>query len=178
MRFNISTDHTALHEAGHAVAHERLDIHQGSVSIEPDAETLGRCKAEGAKHVYSADEAQKQVMAFLAGYAALIAAGCNEEDASAGADDDFEQAADLFESWDLGGDLVSWKAEAVDFMSTGENVKAVRRLADELLSRITIGDELTAVIVDVADGEITEAELEQYILMSRQTETRQAQVRG
>jgi ATP-dependent Zn protease len=78
---------TAIHEAGHAVAHCRLEILQGLVSIEPNAETqtLGRSTAEGAEHVWSREEAESQVLALYAGYGALLAAGYPHEIAEHGA---------------------------------------------------------------------------------------------
>ena len=75
---------TAIHEAGHAVAHVRLGIQQSFLTIKPYDGLAGSYTAEGENHVWSKEEAVDQVLAFCAGYATLAAHGCDEEEAQAG----------------------------------------------------------------------------------------------
>ena len=82
---------TAIHEAGHAVAHARLEC-SALVTIKPHNGMFGRCKLpEGKDHVSNAEDARVQVLCYCAGYAALIAAGYSDKSARLGADDDFRK---------------------------------------------------------------------------------------
>jgi len=156
---------TALHEAGHAVAHMRLGIRQDAVSIQPNDEkkTLGYCSAEGLEHVWDREGAEPQALALYAGYAALLAAGYPQEVAEHGAWGDFEQAEQLIEYWGI-GTPEEWRAKSVEFMARPENVAAVRRLADGLMQYKTIDGQLIDLFIAVADGEITEYDLSRVIV--------------
>ncbi|MGW8311123.1 MAG: hypothetical protein ACWGNB_08680 [Thiogranum sp.] len=154
---------TAIHEAGHAIAHYRLDIFQGNVSIEPDPKknTLGRLTAEGEEDVWTREDAQSQVLALYGGYAALLAAGYPQDVAERVARSDFETAEQLIKSWEL-GTPDEWQTKSIELMAQPGNVAAVRRLADQLLQDRTVDGQLIDVLIDVADGKITEAELAQF----------------
>ena len=89
------TKHIAYHEAGHVVAHFRLDVYQGIATIKPSGDNAGHVTSEGIDHVWNAIDARTQVLSYCASFAALIAAGHSEDDAKLGADDDFEKAAEL-----------------------------------------------------------------------------------
>ena len=165
--------HTAIHEAGHAVAHHRLNIMQAYVSIESEniyddegnlmGQNLGRVTAEGAKHVYSKAEAEDQALAFCSGYAALLAAGYSEAEALRGADDDFEWTRYLIDRWQL-ADESEWRRKALSTMCEAVNIAAVARISEELLEERRLEMHLIELLVDVADGQITE---EKYQLIKR-----------
>ena len=156
--------HIAYHEAGHAVAYIRLDIMQSMITIEPNAETLGRTTAEGPDSVWSEQGAAATVLALLAGYAALVAAGYSHEVAMKGADSDMEKAEDLIESWGLQPDLAYWLDQAIEMMREPRNMAAVERVAAELEQRRTIDAQLADVLVDLSDGETTPAEFATFIV--------------
>ena len=162
---SLTTKQTAIHEAGHAVAHERLDIFQGDTSIIHDDTSLGRVLAEGAESVYSSSEARPMVLAYCAGYAALVAAGYDHETAQIGADNDFESASCLIEDWALEGTLTDWQAKAVELMSEPRNITAVARIARELIAYERLGEDTVSILVDVADGNIPEAEYAKYLAL-------------
>ena len=158
---------TARHEAGHVVAHLRLGIDQDQATIvsktAPGGQWIGAVAAEGAQHVWNKEQAGPMVLAFAAGYAALVAAGYSDDAARIGADDDFEQAAHLIDFWGLVGGFEAWLMQAVEFMRRPENVAAVAMIADHLLQHETLDGECLSVLVDVADGNCTEAEFAQYL---------------
>lgn len=151
----------AIHEAGHAVAHHRFNIQQGVVTIVPANGNLGTASGEGIDHVRSADEAEPMVLAYCAGYAALVAAGYDDDLARNGADDDFDNAQAIIEQWELEGDLSTWQAKSVEIMSTDENRKAVDRVAKELIEREMIDADDVSLCVCITDGEMSEDEYAQ-----------------
>lgn len=162
----MSLETTAIHEAGHAVAHRRLGIDQGGLSVEPDreAQTLGRSFSAGAGHCWNVAEAGDMALAYCAGYGAVRAAGYTEAEAKHGCADDFSQAKELVRFWGLES-LVKIKAKAVELMRQPANVNAVKRVADELVARRTIDADLLAVLFDVADGDCSAEEFERYLLI-------------
>lgn len=164
---SIRDRHTAIHEAGHAVAHCRLNIQQAYVSIDSEefydddgillGVTRGMAMAEGVEHVYDQVQAGDQVLAYYAGYAALLAVGFSEEEASLGADDDFALAEYLIDFWQIGNHS-EWKQKAALLMRDEANIAAVARVSEELLlERRLVMDQVEA-LIDVADGGIPEAE--------------------
>jgi hypothetical protein len=155
---------TAIHEAGHAVAHVRLQILQGSVSIEPMGQALGHVLAEGADSVWTREAAAGMVLAYCAGYAAVHAAGIPDS-AESGADSDFAHAEGLIEIWGLDGGLSEWQSKAVQMMSEPRNVKAVAVVADWLARHRRLDADLVDVLVDYADGEVAAGELERYVAL-------------
>lgn len=158
---------TAIHEAGHAIAHARLGIDQHSVSIvrDPVKRTLGAVAAEGANHVWDASQARDQVIAYLAGYAAMRAAGYSRAEANAGAWGDFEHAQHLIDFW-LDRPLPYWKARAVALMRKPDNVKAVQILARWLRARNTLEGNLLSAVICYATGEWSEADLAQNLVFT------------
>ena len=149
------------------MAHCRLNIQQAYVSIDPEdiyddegnliGTTHGKAIAEGVEHVYDQVQAGDQTLAYYAGYAALLAAGYSEEDASLGADDDFALAGYLIDFWQI-GDETEWKQKAKILMLDEANIVAVARVAEELLfERRLVMDQIGA-LIDVADGDIPEQE--------------------
>ena len=155
----VNIEHVAIHEAGHAVAQVRLEILQGRATIKPTTDLLGSVVAEGENHVYSKNDAISQVLALYAGYAALVANGHNEDAARDGAGDDFDKANHLIESWEL-GNRDDWLLKAINMMKEPKNIKAVKRIANELLDQETVDGDTLDILVDVADGGITEEEYE------------------
>lgn len=160
----LDLQHPAIHEAGHAVAHVRLGISQSLCTIEPAGAFLGHVVAEGAEHVWTQEEARDQVIAYCAGYAALVAVGVDQDTAMLGADDDFEHATHLIDFWALQGNLHSWRGEAVDFMRDPANRAAVQRVADELMAVKTLDMDDVEILVEIGDGEMTEAEYADFKL--------------
>ena len=161
--------HTAIHEAGHAVAHVRLEIDHDGASIAPDPEKgrLGYALGHGQEGVWDERSAENMVLAFCAGYAALIAVGCADNVARCGANDDFEQAQELMVFWGLAGSLDTWQEKVVELMRQPENVAAVALVAKHLLQRKRLDGGVVDVLVEVADGHATEAEFERYLTMRR-----------
>jgi hypothetical protein len=156
---------TAIHEAGHTVAHIRLGIGYGHTSILPDHEQgfWGRASGEGVRHVESEREAGDMVLAFCAGYGALRAAGYPDDVATDGAGGDFAKAHELMSFWLLPGGLDDWKARAVELMRKPENVAAVAFVVPYLQRHGRIEPEDFDVLVEVADGNITQGELQRYL---------------
>jgi hypothetical protein len=165
--FPSDDQQTAIHEAGHAVAHCRLNIRQAYVSIESEVivddegnllgVTHGRAIAEGVEHVYNQVQAGDQVLAYYAGYAALLAAGYREKDASLGAEDDFALAGYLVDYWQIGEES-EWKKKAKLLMRNEANVAAVSRVSEELLLERRLVMNQVHALIDVADGRIAEDE--------------------
>ncbi|MBE7480803.1 MAG: hypothetical protein HS104_12585 [Polyangiaceae bacterium] len=150
---------TALHEAAHAVADERLDFGCAEVSIEPRPGTLGR-----ASHVYEDGTDDDLILALLVGYAAAVRGGEDPADAKEGANEDLERASEILARsgrTDLGTHLA--RAEAF----VRDNWPAIERVAAELLEWCTIGGQELQVVLDVADGNATDEDLARYRLMSR-----------
>ena len=158
---------TAIHESGHAVAHSRLGIYQICISLKSvdiydeqgnlAAIQFGSSMADGVELVCDAEKARDQVLAFYAGYAALVAAGYSEEESARGADNDFAEAQYLLDLWQL-GTASEWKEKSLVWMREERNVAAVLRVADELImERQLVMDQINA-LIEVADGELPEAE--------------------
>lgn len=156
---------TAIHEAGHAVAHVRLGVRQDHVHIIRNGSLLGAAAAEGAESVWSAEDASIQAVCYCAGYAALIAAGFDEERACSGADNDFEHVQHLVEFWGLNAPLGDWKARAVELMRQPQNVAAVRLLSEHLLEHMRLGADYIECLIELADGDITADEWAQFLAL-------------
>ena len=150
--------HVAYHEAGHAVANCRFEILQTKATIVPRGGFSGAVVSEGKDHLWSADQAQSQVLSFCAGYAALIATGLERGIALQGCDDDIDAAAGLIADWALSGTLIDWQARAVELMSRPENIRAVDFVAKELLKHETLYGDYVGMLIQWADGNITDDE--------------------
>jgi hypothetical protein len=148
---------TSRHEAGHAVAHIRLEIAQECATILPGVGTLGGVTAEADP--WTEDEAQAQVIAYCSGYAACIAAGYSKHRASAGFRSDLGLAQRLIESWGLNA-LADWRSKAVELMRSSENIRAVDLIGQRLLQYGTVDADCMEFLVDIADGESTQAEFD------------------
>lgn len=151
---------TAIHEAGHALAHIRLGICQGSATIVASGVQLGLVSAEDSN--WNKEAAAEQVIALCAGYGALRVCGHDDQAARLGADCDFDKAKHLIEFWGL-GDLEEWLQKTVEFLGTTENLKALEALSSALLEHQTLGASYMSLLVDYSDGEISEAEWRRYV---------------
>ena len=154
---------TAIHEAGHAVAHVRIDVLKDQKTIDPGEGILGSSIAEGKNHVWNAKDAAKQVYCYCAGCAALMAIGYSAEVACLGAGDDFENASDLLEMWDLPGTLDEWLNRSAEFMSEPENIRAVEFVANALMEYKTLDGDYIEMLVEWADGNMTDEEWHQFV---------------
>jgi hypothetical protein len=157
----------AIHEAGHAVAHRRLlpeTWFSRGMGIVPEEEHEEEGAAAWSANEHSVCEddlpAGDLDACRCAGYAAVIAAGHSEDDAAAGCDED----ADECDFKRVRGDLAEAKSRAVALMRRQENVQAVKRLADELLLRRQLHGDHVALLIDLADGEISEKEYLQLLV--------------
>ena len=101
-------ENTAFHEAGHAVAHARLDIDQLSASIIPDSDRSLLGGNVASDSFWDEEGVRGQILALLSGYAALVARGLNEGEAEQGCISDFAKAQDLIQAFELGA-MVQWK---------------------------------------------------------------------
>lgn len=159
----ISDMDVCIHEAGHVLAHIRLAIDHDGSSVIPTETSAGDAPSAGAHHVWNEVKAADMVIAYLAGYGAMVAA--ERSNPEAGADDDFEQAECLLETWGLPGSLSEWKAKAVAFMRRSENVAAVRLIAANLNEHKRLDGDWCEVLVGVADGESSHDDLAQYLAL-------------
>lgn len=155
---------TAIHEAGHAVAHVRLRLDHDGAHIIPDGESLlGAAAGEGQRHVWDKDQAGPVVLACCAGYAACLAAGYADDKARAGTEADFVEAGEVIEHWGLDGGIEAWQSESAELMSRPENRAAVALVAEHLLQRKRLDGDYVEVLIGMADGITTEAEFAQYL---------------
>ncbi len=165
---------TAIHEAGHVIAFYRLfgDVRYGGrVTIKPTEDAAGSHKAEYLWFPADNEETPEERVAFdneavyaCAGYAAVLAAGYSEDEASSGCWSDFDDARKASRP------LTTIKQEAIALMSRPENVKAVGRIADELLVQKTLEPDVVDVLVDVADGKTTEEEYQRFLVLMRHSQ--------
>ena len=155
--------HTAIYEAGHAVANVRIDDLKDQITIDPGEGLLGGLIAEGKNHVRNAKDAAKQVYSYCAGYAALMALGYSAEVPCLGAGDDFENASDLLEMWDLPGTLDEWLNRSAEFMSEPKNIRAVEFVANALMEYKTLDGDYVEMLVEWADGNMTDEEWRQFV---------------
>lgn len=150
---------TAIHEAGHAVAFSRLFPGRlmGEVSIIPnhDEGFAGACSTEGLWGNEDQEHLANHEVFICSGYAAVLAAGYGEEEAAAGCENDFEQVF---------GDLDAAKARAIDLITQASNLKAVKRVADELVLRKALHPDHVDLLMGVTDGELSEYEYQQLLV--------------
>ena len=170
----IDRTHTAIHEAGHAVACLRLwgtARDTGNITIERTDTTLGHHAAEEitfpANEPETAEQRQefeKEAIYACAGYAALIAAGYDEATAVLGCDPDFDIADRVTEI-----PLAEIKQEAVALMQQPANIKAVSRIAEELLQRTTLDPWDVDVLMEVANGNVTEEKYQTLLALKTES---------
>ena len=159
-----STLATAIHEAGHAVACFRLfpDRMTGTLSIlrNRDDGLLGSHESEkillprstgddDAERIFESDAVYT-----CAGYGAMIAKGFPEEEAIVGCEQDFEEARPR---------LNAAKVKAVELMSSTENIKAVSRLAEELMRFKSMQPDHVEVVIELTQGECSETEYREFL---------------
>ena len=150
---------TAVHEAGHTVAYSRLfpDSLGFGVAIGSDEEQEEQGLAGWSLNGYEDDHAtaESEFAAYLcAGYAAVLIAGYSEDEAAAGCGNDFSR---------VHGDLAVAKVKAIDLMRRPENVKAVNRIADELMRRQRLHPDHVEQLINLSDGEVTESEYQEML---------------
>lgn len=167
---------TALHEAGHAVAHVRLLDALGNALIShisivpnPDANTLGHMSAEDDP--CDASVAAATVTVLCAGYAALVAAGYEDKEARDGAWSDFERAQELIDAWKL-DPLEACMGKAVMLMLEDRNINAVRTVASEVLVKRRLDGDYIHALIELSDGEITRDDLANFLYLSATPEER------
>lgn len=156
---------SALHEAGHAVAQLRFEILGDEVKISPSGDTFGTVDSAGARPVRSNDEAAARVLSCCAGFAALVATGHDKVQAAIGCDSDFLEAANLIKYWALEGDLETWKRKAVRLMRFPRNIAAVEMVAAHLLRQRVLAGDYVEVLVDLADGSISQADFDDFLAL-------------
>ena len=156
----------AIHEAGHGVSRLRLfpDQYFEDISIAQEEDSLGRLTLSFDTTVvprFSSDEEGEDVflrdaICACAGYAACVAAGYSQEQALSGCESDFERAGHRKErACEL----------ALELMASGANVLAVRLLADKLLELTTVDHDHILILMQLTDGECSEAEYREYLDM-------------
>ncbi len=143
---------TAIHEAGHAVAHIRFESPQSFATIKPNNNIAGSVSANDDAD--DRDEGIGQVMSYCAGYAACVAAGYPEDQAKGGCDLDFDTAQGLIKIWSL-KELSHWQSQAVELMRRPENLRAIDLIGQYLMQHGTIDDERMRTVVEVAEGQTT-----------------------
>jgi hypothetical protein len=155
---------TALHEAGHAVASKRLfpwrPVDDLSIVPNYDEGTAGSHETleavefdltdDPAELERQNEEFRKQAVYQCAGYAALIAAGYSQREASHGCGADFARGTNAYIT------LKDAQRRAVDLMRNTENVAAVARIAKALIEHGTLDPDNVDALISVADGEMTE----------------------
>ncbi len=106
-------------------------------------------------------EFENDALYACAGYAAVLAAGYTESEAEEGCGSDFETAEKVSSQ-----PLEFIKQEAAAMMRQPENVRAVVRVAEELLKRKTISDpDEVEIMIEIADGGATEDDYLVYLAL-------------
>lgn len=164
--------HTAIHEAGHAVAFYRLFSGGrigGQLTIVPVGNNLGSHQAEEVSFPWTEqitleqqEQFHREAVYACASYAALVAAGYSEDEAEQGCQSDFEKAVRC-----SGEPLDAVRREAVALMSRAENVRAVARIADELMRRKRLDEDEVTILLEVADGNASEEDYSQYLKLKQ-----------
>lgn len=163
---------TAIHEAGHAVAHIRYRLDYDYVTIRCGESTLGHVTGEGVENVWDRDNALEQAIAYCAGYAAMRNAGLSDKAARLGCDDDFEHAEHLIKFWKL-EPLEFILTQAINLMELPENRKAVEVISKHLVDWQTLDGDYISVLVDVLDDpEATDADWNKYLMFRNWPESR------
>lgn len=153
----------AVHEAGHAVAHFRLhdgNRDHGYLSIQPSGDIAGLASQE-TEWIFNPESMQKEVTILCCGYAACVAAGLDPTQAKEGCDNDFEKVDAILGNFKLDPFSIQLAA-ATTLMSKSENLRAVQRLADELVRHQILRSEEVDVLIEVADGAMSEEDLAQF----------------
>lgn len=162
---------TAFHEAGHAVADVRGEFIPTHVTIEPNDSRLG---ASGSAYGWDDTEsARKFLVSLCAGLAADLELGGDEESARGGANNDLERAEEILEHL-AEGTLETWIDAARLFVREPNNWKAIELVAEELLDRGRMLGEEVEILVELADGAVTEDEAARALGIARMMAERRA----
>ncbi|MCS7466116.1 hypothetical protein NZK35_05440 [Stieleria sp. ICT_E10.1] len=152
---------TAIHEAGHTVAHRRFFPNWylfGVACVLVEEQEEEGAAGWSANEQLSGNEDAQTMADFdtylCAGYGAVLAARYSEDEAAAGCENDFSKVQ---------GARAAAKAMALDLMRQPENVKAVKRIADELMLRRRLHSDHVTMLIDLSDGEITESEYQEAL---------------
>jgi hypothetical protein len=157
-------EHTALHEAGHAVAAVQLGLDgqdYGSVTIIPSETMNGSFSMSALGSTVC--EAQRDIVISCAGYGALRALGYPEHFASTGCGEDFSVAETLIRRWSL-PPIDYWKDLTTQLFVLHENAQAVKDVAKNLIKYKTNGPEFIHITVGVAIGLLSQLEVEKFKL--------------
>jgi len=150
----------AVHEAGHALAVMRLGLIplEGDISIFDEEEgPHGRAQLEQVEFGRGSTDkdislhAEKEIIADLAGYAALMLLGEPEREACIGFSHDYRQAKGKIGYVNINHHT----KQTLELLSEGTNPIALQLLATELLKYKTIGYGYAEQVVSVTDGEST-----------------------
>jgi hypothetical protein len=152
----LSASTTAVHGAGHTVAYRRLfpeKLMYGVAIVFDDEQGWVGWSSNGYEYDHATAEAEFDAYG-CAGYAAVLIAGYSEDEAAAGCGNDFSR---------VHGDLAVAKVKAIDLMRRPENVKAVNRIADELMRRQRLHPDHVEQLINLSDGEVTESEYQEML---------------
>lgn len=155
------TQDIAIHEAGHAVIGYRHGLSIAMTSIKPNPDSAGRVSGSGG--AYNEDEAASHILTALAGFAAMVAFGLASDEARIGASSDYEGAAELLAFWFAGDNLADWERRALAEVEADR--KAIKAVADALLAHETLSDFHLAVLIEHADGDMTDEEAARALRM-------------
>jgi hypothetical protein len=151
---------TAVHEAAHVVADTRFGFNPTDCDLAQVEGRLGRARTMDGWD--DEDGAWNSIVSLLVGYCASIEAGEEEEMARGGAEDDFDQAAEI---WPHLGRTVTEKEcleMAFTFVRTPKNWKAIQIVAADLVERRHLDADEIAILIEIADGHSQRADLEDY----------------
>jgi hypothetical protein len=148
--------HTAVHEAGHAVAAYLTGTKIKVVTIKPDEKTLGYVRHAAIRHGVSETQrpltdrfVNQAVVSFGGAVACMV---MHLRDATSGDDNDSKAVENLCEAIALSPDetrhIVTWlKVRTIGLLSVPPAKSAIRALATALVERTTLnGIEATSII--------------------------------
>lgn len=154
----------AYHLVGHAVAFRRLfprEKYGHELRLEPEDLGFTECLHGGPYYPWNGEaeanlntlESERRAIYACGGYAAMVAAGYEEQRALENCAGDFDFVTKVLDQ-----PLDSAKQKAVGLMSQLTTLQATVRIAAELLDRRRLSDEEVSLLVDIADGVANEAE--------------------
>jgi hypothetical protein len=138
---------TAYHEAGHAVAGERLGFTSAGVSIASRGAKRGGARVFGDWQTLK--EARAEIVCLLAGYAADVKHGTALREARNGCGADFAEARRV--SRFVGEPIARGRARAAAFVRERRNWRAIDLIALQLLASTKISGAAVSTTVEIAD---------------------------